>query len=269
MGTVTNAELKQILTTNAQTTNANFQAVKGELAEKVDKVTGKGLSTNDYTTAEKNKLSALPTNADLQENYVAKETGKGLSTNDFTNALKTKLEGLENAPSVTIEQAATPDSGMASTYQLKVGGVATGAKINVAKDKVIGTPLIKTCTTANNPLQGLKVGDKYIEFAINNSTDKQYLSVQELYNVYTNGLGIVFDGTQIKIDTAVVAQKSDLATVATSGSYNDLTDKPNIPTNNNVLTNGAGYQTEQNVRDIIDDIISDITITPWANITVN
>ena len=34
-----------------------------------------------------------------------------------------------------------------------------------------------------------------------------------------------------------------LATVATSGSYNDLSNKPTIPTNNNQLTNGAGYIT--------------------------
>lgn len=33
--------------------------VTGLLSEKVDKVNGKGLSTNDYTTAEKNKLAEL------------------------------------------------------------------------------------------------------------------------------------------------------------------------------------------------------------------
>lgn len=37
----------------------NIFATKNDLDGKVDKVTGKGLSTNDYTTAEKNKLSAF------------------------------------------------------------------------------------------------------------------------------------------------------------------------------------------------------------------
>jgi hypothetical protein len=36
-----------------------IQKVKTWLSAKVDKVDGKGLSTNDYTTAEKNKLSGL------------------------------------------------------------------------------------------------------------------------------------------------------------------------------------------------------------------
>ena len=42
---------------------------------------------------------------------------------------------------------------------------------------------------------------------------------------------------------ALILNKPSFATVATSGSYNDLSDKPTIPTNNNTLTNGAGYIT--------------------------
>ena len=37
--------------------------VKTLLSKKVDAVDGKGLSTNDYTTAEKNKLSGIAENA--------------------------------------------------------------------------------------------------------------------------------------------------------------------------------------------------------------
>ncbi len=49
-----------IATVNAgiATINANLAAI-GEMANKVDKVSGKGLSTNDYTDAEKTKLAGL------------------------------------------------------------------------------------------------------------------------------------------------------------------------------------------------------------------
>lgn len=41
---------------------------------------------------------------------------------------------------------------------------------------------------------------------------------------------------------------ADLKTVAFTGSYNDLTDKPFIPTDNASLANGAGYQTAAQVE---------------------
>ena len=40
--------------------NNVIQQLKDSISGKVDKVAGKGLSTNDYTTAEKNKLASLP-----------------------------------------------------------------------------------------------------------------------------------------------------------------------------------------------------------------
>ncbi|MCO6358539.1 beta strand repeat-containing protein [Roseivirga pacifica] len=49
--------------------------------------------------------------------------------------------------------------------------------------------------------------------------------------------------TESWVSSQGYALASSLATVATSGSYDDLTDKPTIPTNNNQLTNGAGYIT--------------------------
>ena len=39
--------------------------IKTALSGKVDKVDGKGLSTNDYTTAEKSKLSGISAGAEV------------------------------------------------------------------------------------------------------------------------------------------------------------------------------------------------------------
>uniref|UniRef100_UPI0040480108 hypothetical protein n=1 Tax=Algoriphagus sp. TaxID=1872435 RepID=UPI0040480108 len=94
-------------------------AVQTALSTKVDKVSGKELSTNDYTTVEKTKLaaitgtntgdqdlSALATTAALAlkanatdvttslATKVDKVTGKELSTNDYTTAEKTKLAAI-------------------------------------------------------------------------------------------------------------------------------------------------------------------------------
>ncbi|MFA5972060.1 MAG: hypothetical protein WC780_06890 [Lentimicrobiaceae bacterium] len=86
---------------------ATTTSVTTGLATKVDKETGKGLSTNDYSNDEKTKLGAITgTNTGDQDlsayaitasvttglaTKVDKETGKGLSTNDYSNDEKTKL----------------------------------------------------------------------------------------------------------------------------------------------------------------------------------
>lgn len=66
---------------------------------KVDKETGKGLSANDFTNADKNKLESLSNYDDTEvrgliENKVDKEEGKGLSEENFTNDLLLKLTSL-------------------------------------------------------------------------------------------------------------------------------------------------------------------------------
>ena len=68
-------------------------------------------------------------------------------------------------------------------------------------------------------------------------------------NTLTNGAGYITDYTVTEGDVTAhqaalsitESQISDLAHF--SGSYTDLTNKPTIPTNNNELTNGAGYIT--------------------------
>jgi hypothetical protein len=58
------------------------------------------------------------------------------------------------------------------------------------------------------------------------------------------GTGIIITGDEIKtisVDDESVAMVANLAPVAFSGSYNDLSNKPTIPTKTSELTNDSGY----------------------------
>ena len=149
---------------------ANTADVTTSLATKVDKVSGKELSTNDYTTAEKTKLAAITgTNtgdqdlsgfatttqlatkanaADVTTSLAAKAntadvttslatkvdkvTGKELSTNDYTTAEKTKLAaitGTNPGDQVNI----TGNAGTATKLQssVTINGIAFDGSANI------------------------------------------------------------------------------------------------------------------------------------------
>jgi len=76
-----------------------------------------------------------------------------------------------------------------------------------------------------------------------------------------SGYGITDAYTKTQVDTALglKANTSSLATVATSGSYADLTNKPTIPTVPTAVsafTNDSGYQTAANVSSSISTAIA-------------
>ena len=69
--------------------------VETALTTKVDKVTGKGLSTNDYTTAEKNKLNGIETGANktvVDASFIANSTNPVQS-----KVVKSALDSKANA----------------------------------------------------------------------------------------------------------------------------------------------------------------------------
>ena len=80
------------------------------LDTKVDKVAGKNLSTEDFSTAEKTKLASLGGTPDLSgyatlvnlNTKVDKIVGKDLSTEDFTTAEKTKLASLGGSQDLSL-----------------------------------------------------------------------------------------------------------------------------------------------------------------------
>jgi hypothetical protein len=67
------AAIWELQTIDASPTNGSTKAVSSDgvfdaLADKVDKVTGKGLSTNDYTTTEQTKLAGIAAGAEVNVN---------------------------------------------------------------------------------------------------------------------------------------------------------------------------------------------------------
>lgn len=74
--------------TPAQIGTYSNKTIDGLLETKVDKESSKGLSTNDFTDADK---TAIEKNAADIKTKVDKESGKGLSTNDFTDADKAAI----------------------------------------------------------------------------------------------------------------------------------------------------------------------------------
>ena len=171
-------------------TNAESE-LNTKIETKVDKVSGKQLSTEDYTTAEKSKLASLSNyddselrnligntytksevdakideavtggEVDLSNYYTKSETdskvsgkvdkveGKGLSTNDFTTALKTKLEGLTNYDDSDIRNIITNIQNMVD-YTLVEQTVSGTGILALSNDRVQHT-IINRNTTISLP----------------------------------------------------------------------------------------------------------------------
>jgi hypothetical protein len=143
----------------------DFTEVYEAIDTKVDKVDGKGLSTNDYITADKTKVTNVN---EVIEAAAKSVTATGISiTLDKRNLVTNAVENIElDLPASTTALAGL----MLPSDKIKLNGIAAGAEVNVNADW--------------NATEG----------------DAQILN------------------------------KPTLATVATSGSYNDLTGKPTIPT---------------------------------------
>lgn len=143
----------------------DFTEVYNAIDTKVDKVDGKGLSTNDYITADKTKVTNVN---EVIEAAAKSVTATGISiTLDKRNLVTNAVENIElDLPASTTALAGL----MLPSDKTKLNGIAAGAEVNVNADW--------------------------------NATEGD----------------------------ALILNKPILATVATSGSYNDLTGKPTIPT---------------------------------------
>ena len=159
-------------------------ALNTALNEKVDKVSGKSLSTNDYTNAEKTKLAGIETNANnythpsshpasiitetsekrfvtdnekaTWNNKVDKISGKGLSTNDYTTEEKNKLQGIAvNANNYT-HPSSHPASFITESTDKQF---VTAAQKTTWTNKLDSTYPSSANQTVANAIGGFAIGD--------------------------------------------------------------------------------------------------------------
>ena len=122
-----------------------------DLSGKVDKVAGKGLSTNDYTTAEKTKLAGIAEGANkyVHPSYTAKTSGLYKVTVDATghvSAVAAVTKGDITALGIpgqdtTYPEATTAKAGLMSAadkYKLDGMTIATDAEVSEMLTEVFG-----------------------------------------------------------------------------------------------------------------------------------
>lgn len=156
----------------------------------------------------------------ITNTFVKKDGSKVLSDNNYTTAEKNKLSGIEaGATKTTIDTALSSSS--TNPVQNKVVNTALGTKV----DKVSG--------------KGLSTND------FTNELKSAYDEAVETVKGLTETGGEANKVDDVKVNgTSVVSNK--IATIT-------------VPTNNNQLTNGAGYQTASQVTSAINSAIADIT----------
>ena len=182
---------------------------------------------------------------------------------------------------VTLEEQATAETGYAKTYVIKQGGTALSPKINIPKDFLVKSGSVKTCTTANVPVAGYVVGDKYIDFVINakdsSATDEHmYILVSDLVEDTQYGVDEVtltaytHNGiTKFKVKDGGIGTTQLASGVVTSLGYADtFHSSPAAGITSTQIdawdTAVAGGLTISDVDDEIDDYLDAITtaLTP-------
>lgn len=158
------------------------------IALKVDKVDGKQLSTNDYTTAEKQEVAKIA-------NKVDKVDGKGLSTNDYTTEDKTAVGTIaDKVDKVEGKQLSTED--YTTAEKTKLQGVADNAN-NYVHPTTAGNKHIPAGGTAGQIL--VNNGDGTAEWQDNQGGGIDYTGLEDIYSYGVEWDSTVADPTLTRI----------------------------------------------------------------------
>lgn len=171
-----------------ETLNSNITQLQ---TQKVDKVEGKGLSTNDYTTPEKNKLAAIE--AEANKYVLPAATASALGGVKIGSNITLADGGTISITKANITSALGVDP--TTTYVKKAGDTMTGI-LNIKNSEGAQLELFSTASD----------GGAYMRFYPNNQTDnKWYLGVgtnQTLNLGYNTVTKASFGNGQLSLTTS-------------------------------------------------------------------
>ena len=203
--------------TSDLTNDSGFLTQHQDISGKVDKVTGKGLSTNDYTTTEKNKLAGIAAGAEVNVQ------------SDWNQATSTADDYIKNKPAIPTKVSdLTNDSGF-------VGGDVVADEYSPSSAYAVGDYCIfdgqfYRCTTAISTAEEWTAAHWTMVTVVEELTDlKDYITPQMF--------GAKADG--VTDDTAAIqdALDSGYDVYFPKGIYSSDT---LYVSNDNILINGGG-----------------------------
>lgn len=176
----------------------DFTEVYEAIDTKVDKVDGKGLSTNDYITADKTKVTNVN---EVIETAARSVTATGISiTLDKRNLVTNAVENIElDLPASTTALAGL----MLPSDKTKLNGIAAGAEVNVNADwnaesgdaQILNKPTLATVATSgsyndltNKPtIPTVDVNKKYVDDKLATKADLADYTVFDIFMKVANG----------------------------------------------------------------------------------
>lgn len=216
--------------------------VKTLLGGKVDKETGKGLSTNDYTTAEKTKLTGIATGAQVNTIETVKVNSSAL-TPDANKAVNITV------PTTAADVNALPSStkyGAALTLEINSSTYVVTATLKDQDGNALGT-----AQTIDLPLESVVVSGSY------DATNKKVILTLQDGSTVEFSVADLVAGLQSEITSSnklssdLVDDANNTHKFATSAQLTKLDNLPTITAigSNLNLTNGTLSATDTTYSD--------------------
>lgn len=162
--------------------DGDITTLEGVVEGKVDKVEGKGLSTNDYDNAAKAIVDGVTDNLAKK---VDKVDGMGLSHNDYDDASKAIVDGIEAKVTAEKDRAEKVEQGLNTRLTTAEGTITSqGEEIETLKSTITGLTgamhFAGVVTEVPTDLAGYNVGDVIVVHNAESKNDKKEFVCAEI-----------------------------------------------------------------------------------------